>query len=203
MPFARQCFGDNCRYQDDHTTPHRAQITLDFLQQGSIIKMEQPAKSSDCNPTEHIWDEFCCANTNIDSLTQNVGELRQALLDEWGWISAERPQCLITSMPRRLTAIIIARGRNTQYWPGIHKSTPTSSTKHKSLFDQIYHNYLLMKFRYVHAANFSNIKRTNGGDHVIFVVGIDTKSLYILLGLCVLCEKKVCLQRCWTFCPRL
>ena len=56
VQFARHYFGDNYRYQDDNATPHRARVVLDFLQQGNVTKMEQPPRSPDCNPIEHLWD---------------------------------------------------------------------------------------------------------------------------------------------------
>ena len=56
VPFARHYFGDNYRYQDDNATPHRARVVLDFLQQGNVTKMEQPPRSPDCNPIEHLCE---------------------------------------------------------------------------------------------------------------------------------------------------
>ena len=58
VPFARHYFGDNYRYQDDSATPHRARVVLDFLQQGNVTKMEQPPRSPDCNPIQHLWDDW-------------------------------------------------------------------------------------------------------------------------------------------------
>ena len=80
-----------------------------------------------------------------------------ALLDKWAQIRVQRLQCHVASMPRRLAAIIAARGGNTRYWPGTHKTRPPGSvTKKRSyLFDQIYHNYLPVTFRYAHSANYS------------------------------------------------
>ena len=57
VPFARHYLGDNYRYQDDNATPHRARVVLDFPQQGNVTKMEQPPRSPNCNPIEHLWDE--------------------------------------------------------------------------------------------------------------------------------------------------
>ena len=156
VPFARQHFGDNYRYQDDSATPHHAQVVLDFLQQGNITKIEQPARSPSCNPTEHIWDELGRAITSMDNPPQNLSGVRQALLGKWAEIPVERLQRLVASMPRRLVAIITTRGGNTRYWPSIHKTTPTGSKKSSSC-DQIYHNHHLMTFRYAHAANFAII----------------------------------------------
>ena len=155
-PFARHYFGDNYRYQDDNATPHRARVVLDFLQQGNVTKMEQPPRSPDCNPIEHLWDELGRAISSMDNPPQNLDELRQALLDKWVQIPVQRLQRLVASMLRRLAAIIAARGGNTRYWPGTHKTRPpVSVTKKSSLFDQIYHSYLPVTFRYAHSANYS------------------------------------------------
>ena len=81
VPFARHYFGDNYRYQDDNATPHRARVVLDFLQQGNVTKMEQPPRSPDCNPIEHLWDELGRAISSMDNPPQNLDERRQALLD--------------------------------------------------------------------------------------------------------------------------
>ena len=86
VPFARHYIGDNYRYQDDNATPHHARIVLAFLQQGHVTKMEQPPRSPDCNPIEHLWDEFGRAISSMDNPPQNLDELRQALLDKWAQI---------------------------------------------------------------------------------------------------------------------
>ena len=127
VPFARHYFGDNYRYQDDNATPHRARVVLDFLQQGKVTKMEQPPRSPDCNPIEHLWDELGRAISSMDNPPQNLDELRQALLDKWAQIPAQRLQCLVASMPRRQAAIIAARRGNTRYWPDTHKTRPPGS----------------------------------------------------------------------------
>ena len=115
VPFARHYFGDNYRYQDDNATPHRARVALDFLQQGNVTKMEQPPKSPDSNPLEHLWDELGRAISSMDNPPQNLDELCQAMLDKWVKIPVKRLQRLVASMPRRLAATIAARGGNTRY----------------------------------------------------------------------------------------
>ena len=150
VPFARQHFGDNYRYQDDSI--------LDLFQQGNGTKTEQPARLPGCNSTELIWDEFSRPITSMDNPPQNLGELRQAPLDKWVEIHEERLQRIVASMSWRL-AITAARGGNTQYWPSIRKKHTNRQLRAKksSVFDQIYLNYHLRKLRYAHAANFSNI----------------------------------------------
>ena len=87
-------FGDNYRYQDDNATPHCARVVLDFLQQGNVTKMEQPPRSPDCNPIEHLWDDLGRAISSMDNPPQNLDELRQALLDKWAQIPLQRLQRL-------------------------------------------------------------------------------------------------------------
>ena len=134
VPFARHYFGDNYRYQDDNATPYRARVVLDFLQQGNVTKMEQPPRSPDCNPIEHLWDELGRAISSMGNPPQNLDELRQALLDKWAQIPVQRLQRLVASMPRRLAAIIAARSGNTRYWPVTHKTRPPGSVTKKIIF---------------------------------------------------------------------
>ena len=70
--------------------------------------LEQPPRSPDCNPIEHLWDELGRAISSMDNPPQNLDELRQALLDKWVQIPC-------SNMPRRLAAIIAATGGNTRY----------------------------------------------------------------------------------------
>ena len=138
--FARHYFGDNYHqlsatsYQDDNATPHRARLVLDFQQQGNVTKMEQPPRSPDCNPIEHLWDELGRAISSMDNPPQNLDELRQTLLDKWAQIPVQCLQCLVASMPRQLAGIIAVRGGNTRYWPGTHKTRPPGSVTKKIIF---------------------------------------------------------------------
>ena len=91
--------------------------------------MQKCNYTHESNPIEHIWDEMGRAIASMDNPPQNLGELHQALLNEWAEIIVERLQRLVASMPRRLAAIIAARGENTRYRSSIHKTTPTCSSK--------------------------------------------------------------------------
>ena len=141
---------------NDNATPHRAWVVLEFIQQGNVTKIEQPARSPDCIPIEHIWDYLGCAITSMDNPPQNLGELLQALLDKWAEIPVKGLERYVAGMLRHLVAILAAGGRNTCYWPGMHKTIWDSITQKSSLFDRINHNYHPMTFSYAYAANFSN-----------------------------------------------
>ena len=112
VPFARQQFGDNVRYQDDNATPHRPKVVTDYLQQKDITKIDQPAQSPARNTIGHLWDELGRAINNMKHPPHNLHKLRQALLAQWDNIPVERLHGLVASMPRRLSALIRVRGGN-------------------------------------------------------------------------------------------
>ena len=142
VPFPRQHFGDNYRYQDDKFTVLSSTL---FPSAGQCYQDGTPARSPVCNPIEHIWDQLGRAITNMDNPPQNLGELRQDLLDKWVKIPVER-----------LAAIIAARIPDTDLeYRRPHQRAV--SCKKSSFFYQIYHNNHPITFRYAHAANFSNI----------------------------------------------
>ena len=129
--------------------------SLISLKQGNVTNMELLARSLDCYLIEHIWEEWGRAITSMDNPPQNLGELRQALLDNWAEMSVQLLQRLVASTPRSLAAIIAVRCRNTQYRPGIHNTTPTGNImqKNTSLLDQIYRNYRPMTCTYAYATD--------------------------------------------------
>ena len=88
VPKSPLVFPDD-HYQDDNATPHHARVVLNILQPSNVTRMEQPARSPDCNPIEHIWDELGSAIPSMDNPPQNLGELRQALQDKWAEIPLE------------------------------------------------------------------------------------------------------------------
>jgi hypothetical protein len=60
--------------------------------------MDKPARSPECNPIEHPWDELGRAINKINCSLQNLNELRQTLLVKWVEIPAECLQQLVASM---------------------------------------------------------------------------------------------------------
>ena len=79
----------------------------------------------------------------------------------WAEIPVEYLQRLVARMPLRLAAIIAARGGNTHTHAAAYTKSHQQavSCKKSTLFDQIYHSYHPMTFRYAHTANFSNISK--------------------------------------------
>ena len=116
-----------------HKSKEKSKLRITVVCAGkSRVTGEFPAQSaSNAENVSICWRHHewigPCNHHSMENPPHNLGELRQALLDKWVVISVERLQHLVASMPRRLAA----RGGNTRYWPGIHKTTPTGSIMQK------------------------------------------------------------------------
>ena len=73
--------------------------------------MRWPARSSDLNPIDHLWDEPDCRVRQRQPVPQNLRQLEQALQNEWQTI----PQARVASIPRRSDAVLQAHGGHNRY----------------------------------------------------------------------------------------
>ena len=70
---------------------------------------------SDLNPIEHWWRDLKIA-VHQRSPT-NLAELEQFSREEWAKISPSHCAKLLKTNPKRLIAVIAAKGSSTKYWP--------------------------------------------------------------------------------------
>ena len=101
---------------DDNARPHRAQVTNQYLEDATIIRMDWPARSPDMNLIEHAWDMLQKAISARPIQPKTVPQLRTALQEEWARIPQQQLGRLISSMRRRCQTVIDARGHHTRYW---------------------------------------------------------------------------------------
>ena len=99
----------------DNARPHVAGICIDILRNNNVQTLDWPLYSSDMNPIEDMWDTLDRRVRARTPPPQSHAELRQALIEEWHLIPQWRINRLITSMPRRVRALIAARGGHTRY----------------------------------------------------------------------------------------
>lgn len=107
--------GDDFLLMHDNARPHTARITQQYLNDVNIPVMEWPALSLDANPIEHVWDMLGRRIRTRVPAPLTLNQLQQALLEEWELIPQEDIRHLILGMPRRIHALIRARGGNTRY----------------------------------------------------------------------------------------
>ncbi len=96
---------------------HKVQIISDwFLElENEFTLLKWLPQSPDLNPIEHLWDvverEICI----VDVQPTNLQQLRDAIMSIWTKISEDSFQHLVESMPRRINAVLKAKGGPTRY----------------------------------------------------------------------------------------
>ena len=102
-------------FMHNNARPHVAGCCQDMLRDNNITVLPWPAYSADMNPIEHLWDILGRRIRARPAPPQTHAELRQALIEEWNTIPQYQINRLITSMPRRIDALIDAQGAHTRY----------------------------------------------------------------------------------------
>jgi len=91
------------------------QRAAQWFSDNNIEVMEWPAQSPDINPIEHLWVHVKRQMNTYETPPKGVFELWDRLAREWNKIPPETCQNFIESMPRRLEAVIKAKGGHTKY----------------------------------------------------------------------------------------
>ncbi len=86
-----------------------------FLEEEGVEHMPWPACSPYMNPIENVWAEVTRGINKLEHQPTNVVECRQAVMDAWAAIPVETLESLADSMPRRVRALLNARGSHTRY----------------------------------------------------------------------------------------
>ena len=86
-----------------------------MLHKQNIIHMDWTPYRPDMNPVEHIWDEIGRDLEELDPQSVNLRQLGVVVKNLWQQIPLERVQTLVSSMPRRVRALVDDRGSSTRY----------------------------------------------------------------------------------------
>ena len=106
---------DQLIFQQDNDPKHTSGLATDWFIKQDIEVLDWPAQSPDLNPIEHLWfllkQRLKCYNVP----PKGTHELWDRVVVEWNRIEAGECQRLIESMPRRVAAVIKAKGGSTKY----------------------------------------------------------------------------------------
>jgi transposase len=102
-------------FQQDNDPKHRSKKADKWFEDNNINVMVWPAQSPDLNPIEHLWVELKKALKKYPRPAKGVHELWERVVEEWNKIPPETCQNLIESMPRRIQAVIKAKGGHIKY----------------------------------------------------------------------------------------
>ena len=80
-----------------------------------VEELDWPAQSPDLKPIEHLWDELEWRLPARLSRPASVPDLTNVFLQEWSNIPIDTLLNVADSLPRRVEAVIAAKGGSTQY----------------------------------------------------------------------------------------
>lgn len=104
-------------FQDDNAPIHTAGIIKSWYDEHSedFQHMPWPAQSPDLNIIEAVWSILEVQIRNVYPPPSSLKALEELLISEWYKIPTETIQKLYQSIPRRVQAVIKAKGGPTPY----------------------------------------------------------------------------------------
>ncbi len=100
-------------FQQDLGPAHTAKSTKRWLNDHGVGVLGWPANSPDLN-IDNLWGIVKRKKKN--KRPKNADELKATVKETWASIPPQQCHKLITSMPRRIEAVIKAKGAPTKYW---------------------------------------------------------------------------------------
>ncbi len=115
LPSADKLYGDaDFIFQQDLAPAHTAKGTKSWFNDHGVTVLDWPANSPDLNPIENLWG--IVKRKMRDTRPNNADELKATVKETWASIPPQQCHKLIASMPRRIEAVIKAKGAPSKYW---------------------------------------------------------------------------------------
>ena len=102
-------------FQQDNDPKHISRRAQIWFEEQGIKLLDWPAQSPDLSPIEHTWNHLKRCLSGYERAPTGVHQLWDRVVVEWGKISVEECQKWIESMPRRIQAVVKAKGGHTKY----------------------------------------------------------------------------------------
>ena len=106
---------DSFIFQQDNDPKHTSRRSREWLENNGVELLDWPAQSPDLNPIEHLWEHLKRQLAKYEVEPKSIHELWTRVEAEWEKIPKEVCVDLIKSMPRRVAAVLKAKGGYTKY----------------------------------------------------------------------------------------
>ncbi len=127
LPSADKFYGDaDFIFQQDLAPAHTAKGTKSWFDDHGVTVLDWPANSSDLNQIENL--RGIVKRKMRDTRPNNADDLKAAIKATWASITPEHVPQTDCLMPRRIDAVIHAKGGPTKY--SVHKLTYFSEAWH-------------------------------------------------------------------------
>lgn len=100
-------------FQQDNAPCHKARPVIAWFAENGIQLLDWPPQSPDLSPIENLWHILKEEVRKHQHTSKEA--LKRAVFQEWASLSPELCFRLVASMPKRIKAVIQAKGGSTKY----------------------------------------------------------------------------------------
>ncbi|GFW66618.1 transposable element Tcb1 transposase [Trichonephila clavipes] len=116
LPTPWQYFGEGpFLFQQNNCSIHTSRLAQTWFDEMGVQKLDWPSQSPDLNPIEHLWDELERKLRSQPNRPSSLQALTSAVMEAWRAIPMVTYQKLVESLPKRVLAVIHAKGGPTSY----------------------------------------------------------------------------------------